>query len=125
MSVTLFQMHELSRNLWSMLLSWESHMGQKQLKAAIEIQPISVGVEADTSFQLYDSGILNDDLCGADLDHAVTAVGYGIENGVEYYLVRNSWGSSWGENGYIRILAGFDGLGICGILEDSLYPETN
>jgi len=78
-----------------------------QLKAAIDAQPTCVSVEADTDFQFYSSGILNAKNCGTNLDHAVTAVGYGTDaSGNQYYIVRNSWGPSWGEKGYIRIAAG-------------------
>ena len=98
----------------------------KQLKAAIDAQPTCVSVEADTDFQYYTSGILNAKNCGTDLDHAVTAVGYGSDSkGNQYYIVRNSWGPSWGEKGYIRIAAGQDGSGVCGILLDSTRPTTN
>jgi len=84
-----------------------------------------VSVEADTDFQFYSSGILNSKSCGTHLDHAVTAVGYGNEDGQEYYIVRNSWGASWGEDGYIRIAAGKNGAGVCGILLDSTRPSTD
>ena len=97
-----------------------------QLKAAIDKQPTCVSVEADTDFQFYDSGILDTPDCGTDLDHAVTAVGYGTDNGKEYFLVRNSWGADWGEKGYIRIAADMDGkAGVCGILLDSSRPTTD
>jgi C1A family cysteine protease len=96
-----------------------------QLKAAIAQQPVSVTVEADQYvFQGYTGGILNSADCGTNLDHAIAAVGYGNENGVEYYIVRNSWGAGWGDQGYIKIAA-VDGPGICGIQMDSLYPHTN
>merc|ERR1712032_1007461 len=65
-------------------------------------------------FQLYGKGILKG-LCGASLDHGVLAVGYGVEDGTKYWKVKNSWGKSWGENGYIRLLKGKDGKGECGI----------
>jgi C1A family cysteine protease len=69
-----------------------------QLKAAIAQGPVAVTIEADTmTFQMYTSGILDSTKCGTNLDHAVAAVGYGTENGVEYYIVRNSWGANWGE----------------------------
>jgi len=69
---------------------------------------------------------LNAKNCGTDLDHAVTAVGYGADSkGNQYYIVRNSWGPSWGEKGYIRIAAGQDGSGVCGILLDSTRPTTD
>jgi len=62
--------------------------------------------------------------CGTDLDHAVTAVGYGNENGKEFLIVRNSWTASWGEKGYFRIAIDKDGNGVCGILMDSSRPTT-
>jgi hypothetical protein len=92
------------------------------LQAAVALQPISVSIEADKlCFQLYKSGVLNNTNCGTTLDHAVLAVGYGVENGENYWLVKNSWGTSWGENGYIKIAA-VDGQGICGIQMGPLYP---
>jgi len=63
---------------------------------------------------------LNNTNCGTTLDHAVLAVGYGVENGTNYWLVKNSWGTSWGEAGYIKIAA-VDGNGICGIQMGPLY----
>jgi cathepsin L len=63
---------------------------------------------------MYKEGIFDSEECGTSLDHAVTAVGYGKENGMEYYIVRNSWGPSWGEDGYIKIKA-VEGDGICGV----------
>lgn len=68
---------------------------------------------------------MNTKKCGTDLDHAVTAVGYGEENGVFYFIVRNSWTSGWGEEGYIRMAATKDGNGTCGVLLDSVRPMTN
>jgi len=96
-----------------------------QLKAAIAAGPTSVTVEADRSvFQMYTGGVLDSTACGTSLDHAITAVGYGVENGKEYYLVRNSWGASWGDQGYIKIAA-VDGVGICGIQQTSVWPTTD
>jgi len=94
------------------------------LKTAIAAGPVSVAIEADTfTFQFYGGGILNSSRCGTNLDHGVVAVGYGVENGKEFYIVRNSWGASWGENGYIRI-AVVDGAGICGIQMEPVYPTV-
>lgn len=96
------------------------------LKAAIAVSPVSVTVEADRSvFQRYTGGILNSADCGTQLDHAITAVGYGNQNGQDYYIVRNSWGASWGSKGYINIAATPSGKGICGIQQISVYPTTN
>jgi C1A family cysteine protease len=95
-----------------------------QLKAAITKAPVSVTIEADkTVFQQYTSGVMDSKACGTSLDHAVAAVGFGTESGQDYYIVRNSWGASWGDQGYIKIAA-VEGAGICGIQMESLYPST-
>ena len=68
------------------------------LKEAIADQPVSVGIEADKqSFQFYKSGVYDDVSCGNQLDHGVIAVGYGSEDDKGYFLVRNSWGGTWGD----------------------------
>jgi C1A family cysteine protease len=74
-----------------------------QLKAALVLGPVSVAIEADQfAFQAYSGGIITSK-CGTKLNHAVLAVGYGTENGIEYFLVKNSWGASWGDKGYAKI----------------------
>ncbi len=88
------------------------------MMSALALQPVSVAIEADqASFQLYKSGVLTA-ACGTNLDHGVLAVGYGTLNGVDYYKVKNSWGSSWGDQGYILLQrgAGVQAGGQCGIL---------
>lgn len=85
------------------------------MKAAIQQQPVAVTIDASQyPFMHYMSGIITDTECGVALDHGVLAVGYGVEDGTEYYIVKNSWGADWGEEGYVRIGA-VDGKGICGI----------
>jgi len=66
--------------------------------------PVAISVAA-TQWQFYESGVYNGE-CGAEINHAVVAVGYGVdkETGLNYWLVRNSWSESWGENGYIRVV---------------------
>jgi len=87
---------------------------------------VSVTIEADTTvFQHYKSGVITSDSCGTSLDHAVVAVGYGVEDGIEYFLVRNSWAADWGENGYVKIAYTETGPGVCGIQELCVYPSTN
>lgn len=74
-------------------------------------------------FMNYTSGIITkSDHCPTRIDHAIVAVGYGVEDGVQYYIVRNSWGTGWGEDGYVRI--GTDGgkFGVCGIDQYVYYP---
>lgn len=97
-------------------------------KSGLNKQPINLGINASGRiFENYSSGILNDPKgsCKAYIDHAVTGVGYGTQNGVDYMIVRNSWGGSWGESGYFRISMPTDGNGICGIMAESGYATTN
>ena len=94
------------------------------MKAAVAKQPISVLIEADKSvFQMYRSGIFDSSSCGTRLDHATLVVGYGEENGKEFWIMKNSWGATWGENGYMR-LAIEQGKGVCGIQMNTLYPTA-
>jgi len=96
------------------------------MMGAISLQPVSIAIEADQrDFQLYSSGIFTG-TCGTNLDHGVGLVGYGTD----YYILRNSWGSSWGLNGYMLIGKGNDptgkpynnGAGQCGLLMEGSYP---
>jgi hypothetical protein len=94
------------------------------LLSALAQQPVSVAIEADESaFQLYKSGVFTAS-CGSNIDHGVLAVGYGTDNGQDYYIVKNSWGSNWGEGGYIRLGRGesMPKEGQCGILTAPSYP---
>ena len=87
-----------------------------QMKAALKTQPLAVAIDAGFVFQLYKGGVLDSRLCGKNLDHAVLAVGYGTdeETGLDYWLVKNSWNTTWGEEGYVK-LAMTDTDGICGV----------
>jgi len=96
-----------------------------QLKAALNKQPVSIAIEADkTVFQHYTTGVITGSACGTSLDHGVLAVGYGTENGTDYFLVKNSWGPSWGDQGYVK-LGVESGAGVCGIQSQPSYPETD
>ena len=98
---------------------------ESAFKASVQTGPTSIAIEADKRvFQTYTSGILNSTSCGTQLDHGVLAVGYGTENGQAYYLVKNSWGSSWGDNGYLKIADNGDGEGICGIQMAAVRPTV-
>jgi len=87
-------------------------------REALSHGPVSVAIEADTVFQFYFGGIISSNFCGASLDHGVLAVGYGTDNGKAYWKVKNSWGGSWGEKGYVRMSADEkkSSKGQCGIL---------
>jgi len=92
------------------------------LKSAVAQQPVSIAIEADQSvFQLYSSGVLDSTSCGTSLDHGVLLVGYGTDSsaGKDYWKVKNSWGTSWGEDGYVRMVRGSN---MCGIASQASYP---
>jgi len=92
------------------------------MKAALVSNPVTIAIEADqTSFQHYESGILSSG-CGTNLDHAVLAVGYGTEDGSDYWLVKNSWGTSWGDAGYIKIGSATNQ---CGVLNQAGFPSVS
>ena len=99
---------------------------QISLKAAVAQQPIAIAIEADTRyFQSYSSGILTSSSCGTSLDHGVLIVGYGSENGQDYWNVKNSWGTTWGDSGYVKIArsSSTNDAGICGIAMDPSFPS--
>ena len=98
----------------------------EQLKASIASAVTSVRVHVGNSFKAYSSGIYDDVDCGDAINHAINAVGYGSSEGVEYFILRNSWGAAWGEEGYMRMAMGQDGPGICAILHGpSAVPSTD
>lgn len=95
----------------------EDSMGQ-----AILINSLSIGIKADDKqFQMYKSGVLSYDCDSSSktIDHAVVIEGYGVENGKSYWLVRNSWGTEWGDKGYIKMERG---VCMCGLCHMSSYP---
>jgi C1A family cysteine protease len=95
------------------------------MMTALAQQPVSVAIEADqSSFQLYKSGVFSGS-CGTNLDHGVLLVGYGTMTGGDYYILKNSWASSWGDQGYMYLGKGSQyngGKGQCGVLMQGVYP---
>ena len=106
---------------------------EKILMRAVAQQPVSVAIQANlTSFRFYRSGVYQDPDCGNKLDHGVLIVGYGHDlfQSLDYWIVKNSWTSKWGDEGYIKILRNYekyggDPSGMCGIAIQPSIPIIN
>jgi len=95
---------------------------ENALMQAVNIGPVSIAIEADQAvFQSYTGGVLSDPSCGDNLDHAVLIVGYGTDDSSsqDYWIIKNSWGDTWGESGYIRMIRGQNE---CGLANQPSYP---
>ena len=106
---------------------------EKVLMRAVAHQPISVAIQANlTSFRFYKRGVYQDPDCTDKLDHGVLIVGYGTDilQDLDYWIVKNSWTSNWGDEGYVKILRNYekyggDSSGMCGIAVQPSYPIIN
>lgn len=95
------------------------------LMQALSYQPVSIGIDASSPHvQHYKSGVISGGACGTNVDHAVLCVGYGNDpTGVQYWMVKNSWGADWGDQGYFKISHDSGGpTGVCGILSQPSFP---
>ena len=116
---------------------WDSSKGVTTIKSYINVQegsetdlaekvstygPAAIAIDASAwAFQLYTSGIYDHSRCSStNLDHGVGCVGYGTEGSTNYWIVRNSWGTSWGESGYIRMVK--DKNNQCGEATEACIP---
>jgi C1A family cysteine protease len=97
---------------------------ESELQQAVAIGPVSIAVEADaTVFQFYSSGVMDSTTCGTNLDHAILITGWGETDGKQYWKVKNSWGVSWGSDGYILLGRNSkDKSGVCGLAMEPGYP---
>lgn len=96
---------------------------EDELKHAVAlVRPVSIAFQVIHEFRLYKEGVFTSDHCGntpMDVNHAVLAVGYGVENGIPYWLIKNSWGADWGDHGYFKMEMGKN---MCGIATCASYP---
>jgi C1A family cysteine protease len=100
---------------------------QISLKGAVAQQPVSVAISADSRiFQSYSGGVITSTSCYTTLNHGVLVVGYGTENGIDYWNVKNSWGPNWGVGGYLKIgrSSSTNDPGICGIAQQPSFPTV-
>ena len=100
---------------------------ERALLEAVSRQPVSVSIDADgPGFMHYSGGVYDEPYCGTRVNHAVTFVGYGTSpEGIKYWLAKNSWGETWGENGYIRIRRDVEWpQGMCGVAQYAFYPVS-
>ena len=89
------------------------------------IGPVSIAFQVKGDFKLYTSGVYSNPDCSSspqDVNHAVLATGYGVENGVAYWYVKNSWSEYWGDEGYFKIERGNN---MCGVATCASYPLLN
>ncbi|KAE8588047.1 hypothetical protein XENTR_v10022306 [Xenopus tropicalis] len=85
------------------------------------VGPVSVNIDSNRKgFRLYKSGVYYDPYCTTNLDHSVLVVGYGTDNGNDYWLVKNSWGAGYGDKGYIKMARNRNNH--CGIAQEAVFP---
>jgi len=92
------------------------------MMVAVNKQPLALAIEADESaFQLYTGGVIDSPDCGKNLDHTALLIGYGTDAGKQYWTLQNTWGATWGEKGFVRLIRDKDE---CGIADMVSYPTV-
>lgn len=103
-----------------------THGSESDLLVAVASQPTAVCIDADgKGFTYYSSGVY-DGQCGTDIDHCVLNVGYGEQNGLDYWKIKNSWGTDWGTAGYMLMCRDCNkngDAGECGINNCGTTPQ--
>ncbi|KAF9611599.1 hypothetical protein IFM89_033603 [Coptis chinensis] len=97
---------------------------KRHCRAVVAKQPVALSIYIKRgALTFYKSGIFTRP-CGSDSIHSMTIVGYGVDNGIKYWIVKNSWGADWGEDGYIRMEHNVADTkyGLCGIAKAAIYP---
>lgn len=115
-----------NQSLFALSISNHVHVPENDndaLLRAVAQQPVSVCIDdSSLDFYHYNNGVFNS-TCGTELGHCLAIVGYGTENGVDYWIIKNSWGTDWGINGYAKMIRQKGiGPGICGIAMEAVYP---
>ncbi|XP_019186359.1 PREDICTED: ervatamin-B-like [Ipomoea nil] len=103
---------------------WVPRFRESELMKAVANQPVSAAIDASgMAFQFYKGGIYGKDKCTTTVNHAITVVGYGESDGRKFWLIKNSWGEGWGENGYLKLIKDSgDAKGACGIATKPSFP---
>lgn len=97
----------------------------EEFKDALRVRPLAMGFHVAQSFFQYKGGIYDNPSCPTSMNHAMQAVGFGTEDGKEFAIIKNSWGSGWGMDGFVKVKMGADDRegGVCQMYEAPSYPH--